>query len=80
MAERENWEYLCRFVEAQIENAGADEYIKTRWPNWKAPRHAPQTMDPVLNGLGSDGLRIDAHGTCDCWPGRPGAVCTGRAR
>lgn len=58
MAEREHWEYRCMFIDAQIENSGANEYIKARWPNWKIPQHAPQTMDPVLNSLGNDGWEL----------------------
>jgi hypothetical protein len=55
----EKWEYWTGFLWANIENEGARELIKKRWPDWKnPPKYAPQTMIPALNNFGEQGWEL----------------------
>jgi hypothetical protein len=54
----DQWEYWTGFLFADIENDGAKDLLKKRWPNWKAPKHAPQTIMPELNAFGEKGWEL----------------------
>lgn len=55
----EKWEYLTKFVWANIETEGVREFLKEQWPDWqKPPRYAPQAMIPELNELGEAGWEL----------------------
>jgi hypothetical protein len=54
----EQWEYWTGFLWANIENKGARELIKQRWPDWNPPKFAPQTLIPDLNAFGEEGWEL----------------------
>lgn len=55
----EEWEYFTEFMYANIENAGAEEFLQRTFPNWKNPPvYTPQTMIPHLNGMGKQGWEL----------------------
>jgi hypothetical protein len=56
---KETWEYTSVFVHANIDNDGAREYIKSRWPEWKGPKkYSPETLIPELDRFGMDGWEL----------------------
>lgn len=54
----EQWEYWTGFLWADIATTGVKEYLKNRWPDWKPPKYAPQTMIPELNSFGEKGWEL----------------------
>jgi hypothetical protein len=52
----ERWEYLTFFVSADAERQR--EFLQQRWPDWKAPKHAPEAMIPELNAFGEEGWEL----------------------
>lgn len=58
MTTDKKWEYLTRFIHANIDNDGAMDYIHWNWPGWKPAQYAPETMIPELNALGSEGWEL----------------------
>ncbi len=58
-AEQEKWEYTSVFVHAHIDNAGAKEYIKQRWPEWTGlQKYSPETIIPELDSFGKEGWEL----------------------
>jgi hypothetical protein len=58
METRERWEYLTRFVFANVENEGAVEYYFDNFPGSKPKQYSPETMIPELNELGQRGWEL----------------------
>jgi hypothetical protein len=63
------WEYWTGFLYADINEAGVSAFLRSSWPNWNAPRYAPQTLIPKLNEFGEAGYELvhmepvqDVHG------------------
>ncbi len=55
----DKWEYMTMFVEADIDNENAKEYLSHNFPKWKNPsRYAPQIMIPELNSWGEAGWEV----------------------
>jgi hypothetical protein len=55
----EKWEYLTRFVQADIKNPGVKEFFQQYRPNWKnPPQYTPETMMPELDELGNQGWEL----------------------
>ena len=54
----EKWEYLTEFCYANAENTEVADYLKKRWPDWEAPKYAPEAMIPALNILGEEGWEL----------------------
>lgn len=55
----EQWEYMTKFVYADINNEGAREYLERTFPDWRnPPKFTPQTMIPELNEYGADGWEL----------------------
>jgi hypothetical protein len=53
------WEYMSTFIDAHIDNPGAKEYIKKRWPEWTGlHKYSPLTMIPQLNNAGEGGWEL----------------------
>jgi hypothetical protein len=56
---KEQWEYTSVFVHAHIDNDGAREYIKERWPQWKGiQKYSPETIIPELDNFGREGWEL----------------------
>lgn len=57
MTERQRWEYLTLFVEADAKRE--EDFLRERW-DWKAgiPPFAPQSMIPQLDSLGDQGWEL----------------------
>lgn len=57
MAERQKWEYLTIFVEADARRE--EDFLRERW-DWKTgiPPYAPQAMIPQLDALGDQGWEL----------------------
>jgi hypothetical protein len=54
----QKWEYLTKFVWANIENKGARETLNSRWPDYKPDKYTPETMIPILDKLGDDSWEL----------------------
>jgi hypothetical protein len=55
----EQWEYLTKFVTADIKNEGASDFLKRFRPNWKnPPPYTPETLIPELDDLGTQGWEL----------------------
>ena len=55
----ERWEYLTKFVKADVKNEGVDSFLKTYRPNWKKPPpYTPEAMMPELDDLGNQGWEL----------------------
>jgi len=55
----ERWEYLTRFVKADVKNPGVADFFKNYRPNWKnPPPYTPETMMPELDSLGDQGWEL----------------------
>jgi len=55
----EQWEYLTKFVKADIKNDGAADFLKRFRPTWKnPPAYTPETMMPELDELGTMGWEL----------------------
>lgn len=54
----EKWEYLTRFMSADVGVDGVREYLEKRWPNWKPSAYAPQAMMYELNLAGDEGWEV----------------------
>ena len=53
------WEYMTKFIFADIENKGAKEYISKNYSNWSyIPKFTPVSLVPVLNSHGADGWEL----------------------
>jgi hypothetical protein len=57
MADRQRWEYLTIFVEADAQRE--EDFLRERW-DWKAgiPPYIPQSMIPQLDSLGDQGWEL----------------------
>lgn len=55
----ERWEYLTKFIKADVKNEGAGAFLKSYRPNWKnPPPYTPETMMPELDDLGNQGWEL----------------------
>jgi len=55
----ERWEYLTKFIKADVKNAGVKEFFKSYRPDWKnPPPYTPETMMPELDNLGDQGWEL----------------------
>ncbi|MEZ4670539.1 MAG: hypothetical protein R3E39_21745 [Anaerolineae bacterium] len=55
----ERWEYLTKFVKADVKNEGVNTFLKTYRPDWKKPpQYTPETMMPELDDLGNQGWEL----------------------
>jgi hypothetical protein len=55
----DKWEYLTKFVSANIDTENAKEFFQQRWPEWKTPpKFTPQAMIPELNAWGEEGWEV----------------------
>ena len=54
----EQWEYWTTFLWAHIDNRGARELLKSRYPDWNPAKYTPETMVPDLNALGAKGWEL----------------------
>ena len=52
------WEYLTRFIFADVENPGAVEHFLIQWPGSKPKKYEPELMIPELNALGNQGWEL----------------------
>ncbi len=57
MAERQRWEYLTIFMEADA--AREEDYLREQW-DWKGgmPPYVPQALIPHLDALGDQGWEL----------------------
>lgn len=53
----EKWEYISTFLEANVKDKQAKEYIAQTFSK-KAKRHSPEAMIPDLNKYGADGWEL----------------------
>ena len=59
MADQEKWEYTSTILFANVDNEGAKEYIKNRWPKWTTVRQfSPETIIPELDKFGNEGWEL----------------------
>jgi hypothetical protein len=49
---------LDRIHMADAEDKAVKEFLKNRWPDWSAPKYAPQAMIPQLNTFGEKGWEL----------------------
>ena len=55
----ERWEYLTKFIKADVKNPGVSEFFKSYRPNWKnPPAYTPEAMMPELDDLGNQGWEL----------------------
>jgi hypothetical protein len=55
----EQWEYLSKFIKADVKNAGVSDFLKRFRPNWKNPPvYTPEAMMPELDDLGAMGWEL----------------------
>lgn len=54
----EKWEYMTKFVMANIETESVAEHLSRRWPDYEFPKYAPQAMVPELNAWGEKGWEV----------------------
>jgi hypothetical protein len=57
MSERQKWQYLTIFLEADAQRE--EDYLRERW-EWKAgiPKYTPESLIPRLDALGDDGWEL----------------------
>ncbi len=55
----ERWEYLTKFIKADVKNEGVGAFLKSYRPNWKKPPpYTPEAMMPELDELGNQGWEL----------------------
>ncbi|MBL8120112.1 MAG: hypothetical protein J0L63_01905 [Anaerolineae bacterium] len=55
----ERWEYLTKFIKADIKNEGVSSFFRQYRPNWKnPPPYTPEAMMPELDDLGNQGWEL----------------------
>ncbi len=55
----ERWEYLSKFIKADVKSQGVAEFFKSYRPNWKnPPQYTPEAMMPELDDLGNQGWEL----------------------
>ena len=55
----QQWQYLTRFIYADLNNEGAMEYMRENYPQWRIPpKHIPQIMETTLDELGEAGWEV----------------------
>ncbi len=52
------WEYDTEILRADATQGEGKAYIERRWPEWKAPKFAVQSLIPELNRRGRDGWKL----------------------
>lgn len=50
------WEHWTGFVWANAAEQAA--FLRQRWPDWSAPKFAPQALMPTLDRLGAQGWEL----------------------
>ena len=58
MVSDDRWEYLTRFMYANVENENALDHFLIQWPGEKPRKYEPETMIPELNTLGKQGWEL----------------------
>jgi hypothetical protein len=56
--EREKWEYWTGFLEADVNDPGAKEYLQNQWEMTNPPKYTPFALMPELNRMGESGWEI----------------------
>ena len=55
----EKWEYITKFVAADLTAESVEQYLRQRWPDQKRlPKFTPQAMIPELNIWGEQGWEV----------------------
>jgi hypothetical protein len=55
----ERWEYLTKFIKADVKTQGVADFFKSYRPNWKnPPPYTPEAMMPELDSLGDQGWEL----------------------
>jgi hypothetical protein len=54
----ESWEHLVVVLIADIDNAGAMEYLAGMYPGWNLPVYTPESLTPDLNAYGQEGWEL----------------------
>ncbi len=54
----DKWEYMTKFVLADIDAPGAAQFLQRKWPEWAPAQFSPQTMIPELNEWGAAGWEL----------------------
>jgi hypothetical protein len=55
----EQWEYLSKFIQADVKTKGVKDYLQSWWPaKTKMPPYTPEAMMPELNALGQVGWEL----------------------
>ena len=67
----EKWEYHTTFLYADSEHRR--EFLEGRWPEWRPPRYAAESMIPDLDQLGAEGWEL-VHMEPVCGVGKNGDV------
>ena len=52
----ERWEYHTTLLHADAEQRR--DFLEGRWPDWRAPKYAAESMIPDLDQLGADGWEL----------------------
>lgn len=53
------WEYLTKYIKADVKNDGVKDFLKSFRPNWKnPPAFTPEAMMPELDTLGDQGWEL----------------------
>lgn len=58
MGTRQKWEYIAEFVRAHIDDEGAKEHLKERWPNYRPPKYTPNLTQRWLDMRGNEGWEL----------------------
>jgi hypothetical protein len=54
----QKWEYWVGIRWADARQPEAKRFLKERWPDWEAPKYAPQALIPQLNSDGEEGWEL----------------------
>jgi hypothetical protein len=55
----EQWEYLTKFIKADVKTEGVKDFLKRFRPMWKnPPQYTPEAMMPELDELGAQGWEL----------------------
>jgi hypothetical protein len=52
------WEYRTTVFYAKANDPETKAYLRSVWPSWEPPVHAPQALIPKLNDYGVDGWEL----------------------
>ncbi len=54
----EQWEYFSEMLSADTGIEPQRSFLKNRWPAWKPPIYAVQSLIPRMNALGQEGWEL----------------------